>query len=338
MSTHLFVSDIHLGTGQAWDWARPNDAAALAEWLAWVASRDDVKDLVLLGDSLDNWICPPGVAPPTAGEILNCEQNAPVIAGLAELITRGVGVYVVRGNHDCDLTQSDLARALPGAHWCSYRWHTRAGGIQAEHGHMKSLFNSPDPCGRRPPFGYWISRALTRESGKPAGDMMDVVASAADDVLEAIFTSQTIAGAIWEAVCEQAGLSPRDTLVAPWGRPVTCSAIGRRYRNLLDEWRTLLSTGELWRRLQADCGDQRQNAKRTAQSEGWRCVVNGHSHKARLAKKTRGHDYIYANCGSWSRGSSREWVEVARDGDSIQAELRHWQDGAAVTAEREQLS
>ena len=334
MSTHVFVSDIHLGLGNAWDWSRPDDKAALVEWLEWLELRGDVKDLVLLGDSLDNWIHPPGSAPPSIGEILQADSNAAVAGALRRLMGAGIGLYIVRGNHDIGLSQMDVERHLKGAWWCSYRWHTRAPFVYAEHGHMKSLFNAPDPAGRRPPFGYWISRALTRSGPQAAGDMLDVVAGCADDVLEAAFTSQSLTTSIWEAVCEQAGLEPDDTIVAPWGRPMACRWVGERYASLIDEWWRLLSWGAMWRRLKADCGDQAGQAEHLTRQHGWRCVVMGHSHKALLDKQSGS---IYCNAGSWSRGAARTWVEIARDGARLTARLQRWADGVAITQALERI-
>jgi hypothetical protein len=152
--------------------------------------------------------------------------------------------------------------------------------------------------------------------------MDDVLKTAIDDALEAIFTSQTIAGAAWEAVCEASGLTPRDVIVSASGARWTARQVDERYRGLCDEWRRLMSWREYAARIAGDIGDLGPAADLIAR-RGDGIVVMGHTHEATDTGWRRNKRYL--NCGSWSRGHTRTWVEIARDGDSRpDASLRQW--------------
>lgn len=75
----LFISDIQMGDresvkptqGHAYGWLQPNRAQLLADFLAWVNTRKDVQQLIIIGDLFDEWVTPASlspVPPPSSGE------------------------------------------------------------------------------------------------------------------------------------------------------------------------------------------------------------------------------------------------------------------------------
>jgi hypothetical protein len=256
--------------------------------------------------------------PPTVATILTHPSNALVVAGIRACVAAGIGVYFVCGNHDMVMAQDDVERHFPGSHWCARSWIYSAGGLYAEHGHQHTLFNASDPTARYVPLGYWISRALTRPDGAGLG---------MDEVLK---TDQPLGESIWEAVCEAAGLAEIDIIVGPYGDRQTVADIRAGYSDVYSEWLHVVSRRERWRRLTADMGQLEPHAERISSQHKIRGVVMGHTHKAMLDRDTIGFDSIYANSGSWSRGSERTWVEAATDGaPRLAVALKHWRDGEA---------
>ena len=84
---YYFVSDIHLGSGNATQQQRVEDA--LCRWLDMVG--EDARAIYLLGDIFDFWFEYHNVVP---------KGYVRVLARLSELTRRGVDVVFITGNHD----------------------------------------------------------------------------------------------------------------------------------------------------------------------------------------------------------------------------------------------
>ena len=104
----LFISDIHIGalkkdkTNKGWDWYNPKtDGAQLSSFLKYLEQRqkknDDIKELVLLGDVFDLWVCPHDQKPHTFEEIIEAQRD---IVKDIKALTKTVPVIYVNGNHD----------------------------------------------------------------------------------------------------------------------------------------------------------------------------------------------------------------------------------------------
>ena len=79
-SKRIFLSDIHLSSDKIYNdhqditWFDPNKhKQRLIDFIDnyIIGKKNDIKDVILLGDIFNTWVCPPTIAPPTYQEIFN---------------------------------------------------------------------------------------------------------------------------------------------------------------------------------------------------------------------------------------------------------------------------
>jgi UDP-2,3-diacylglucosamine pyrophosphatase LpxH len=299
----LFISDMHLG--DEGDKHRPN----LLAFLRWAGQQDDVKDLVLLGDVFDTWTFPMATTPPDFRTIARDHGD---IVDAIRSCARGVqNVFYVTGNHDALLTQDDLD-AIFGTG--VVRWITRynAGLLYAEHGNRFSMLNAPDKLHDPAdgyPLGYFMTRlAATSDRGykRPAA-----IARCLDDMLEAAFTTQTLAESLIEALMEHAGKAPDDAFEMPGGRRrVTIRDVQRRYAPLFQRWVEKFGHQYALRAIRCE-QSLGWFADRLSIKYGYRVVVLGHTHRDVLDRDAIlvSNSRIYANAGG-GPGDTPTFVDV----------------------------
>lgn len=171
----VFISDLHMNVDGAYSWLVKH-APDLAQFLNNVNTRDDVAELIILGDLLDDWVSPVKYTPQTFAEILAAHNNSGVVAALQEVChNQDIAVTYVTGNHDMLSFESQnkevIANVFPGMIITSdspgLGVYTKDKVIWAEHGHRYTLFNSPDTWSRSRghlPLGYFISRLAASKS------------------------------------------------------------------------------------------------------------------------------------------------------------------------------
>ena len=171
----VFISDLHMNVDGAYSWLVKH-APDLARFLNNVNTRDDVAELIILGDLLDDWVSPVKYTPQTFSDILAAHNNANVVAALQAICDNpAIAVTYVTGNHDMLSFESQhkevIANAFPGMTITSdspgLGAYTKDKVIWAEHGHRYTLFNAPDTWSRSNghlPMGYFISRLAASES------------------------------------------------------------------------------------------------------------------------------------------------------------------------------
>ena len=164
----IFISDLHMNVDANYSWL-VDHRDDLAQFLNGVNTRDDVAELVILGDLLDNWVTPLIDPPQAFADILAASNNAGIVAALKAVCRNpNIKVTYVTGNHDM-LSFEDqnkvIANAFPGMNIVSEApglgAYTKDDVIWAEHGHPYCLFNAPDTwslTGSHLPMGYFISR------------------------------------------------------------------------------------------------------------------------------------------------------------------------------------
>jgi len=185
----VFISDIHLNVKGPYSWFVTN-AEKLVKFLNTVNAREDVAELVILGDLLDNWVSPVKYTPQTFSEILAANYGNGVVPTL-QAVCRNPGIVVtyVVGNHDMlsfnPQNYSLIARTFPGMKIVSdspgLGVYMKDNVIWAEHGHRYTLFNAPDiwsHAGGHLPLGYFISRlvasrSLTEGTAHTSPDVLD---------------------------------------------------------------------------------------------------------------------------------------------------------------------
>ena len=171
----IFISDLHMNVKGTFSWL-VNHASDLARFLNNVNTRDDVAELIILGDLLDDWVLPVKYTPQTFADILTANYDNGVVPALQAIcLNPKIAVTYVVGNHDMlsfELQNKKIiAKTFPGMTIISdilgLGYYIKDQVIWAEHGHRYTLFNAPDTWSRSGghlPMGYFISRLAASKS------------------------------------------------------------------------------------------------------------------------------------------------------------------------------
>jgi UDP-2,3-diacylglucosamine pyrophosphatase LpxH len=320
----IFISDVHLSSQALYDhpqkpaWYDPQVHAPrllgfMEKYI--LAHQARIKDVILLGDIFNTWVCPARQSPPTYRQIFTA--NRAVVQKLKAIVKAGIGLFFIHGNHDFDVTAHDLIRAIPGIKPIKYY---RTGRIHAEHGHRFDIFNKPDfitdPAHGRP-IGYYISRLVTSIDGSGYG-LLDLP-TYLDDVIEAALTPQNIFSSIIEGLAERAGMKSNDKIKMPQQKHITIDALKQRFARLEHVYTKSELIRDLYgRRYLHGCAD------RICRKYDFNIVVLGHTHNALIDKDFfLVDDRIYANTGSWCKPNAYT-VEIdkrSRSGEPIRVML-----------------
>ncbi len=171
----VVISDLHLGIDDRYTETRLN-RPYLIRFLQCLRNTADVRELVIAGDFLDEWFLP--VYYPSYTDQVQFYRNViannqEVFKELNRVISSGIKVVYVPGNHDLALEAEVLQAAIPrlvqardvfglGAYYTGDR-----NEIVIEHGHRYDVFSAPDTvtnaelCGNDDtilPAGYFYAR------------------------------------------------------------------------------------------------------------------------------------------------------------------------------------
>lgn len=299
----IFISDLHLSSKKLYDkgfsWFKiPDHQERLIKFIDKnIIGKSTIKDVILLGDIFNTWVCPAHLVPPTYEQIFT--DNQTVLEQFKKIIADGIQLFYVNGNHDFDLKPEVIRAAIPGITVID---RYRSGRIHAEHGHrFDEVFNKPDyfcdPAFGRP-IGYIISRLVTTFSSSGYG-ILDLP-TYLDDIVEAGFTSQNIFESIIEGLAERADLDDNGIIQLPNNKQVTIKNVKERYSRLAEKYSTSEFIKELWNR--SSLGWQ---ADRLCKKENINICIFGHSHKALIDKDFfLVEDRIYANSGAWCKDNA----------------------------------
>jgi len=337
----LFVSDIHMGAGNPWDWfSIEKESPYLTRFFEYVLDRyktkGDIKELVLLGDIFDLWVCPHDRKPHTFESIKEAQARViNVIKNTAETVP----TLYVNGNHDFQVTPEDINdnEAFDGKvkHIGDVY---RRGNILAEHGHQYALFNRPDPRNGGPhlklPLGYYITRLHTSLGGS-RGAKAKLIFQAIDELFQ-VMGPEKLPESVLDAMKDAVEMKKHDkvegfTMGDIYGEQ-EYGEIRDRYKNLFEDWKK--SVG-LWQSIQMIMCELNRLGTVADQlcRNGVEIVIFGHSHDTKMDKDTLFvKDRIYANCGYWCGFGEKEKVEdnahfVATDGKTV--ELYSFKDAEA---------
>ena len=330
----FFMSDVHLGGPKAWFKPDQHKANMLA-CLRWItkeaADLKNVKDLVLLGDLFDTWMFPMDEPPLELDAIANLHPEIiAAIRGCSEVLNSiGGNVFYVNGNHDMHVTQAELDRVFhPGV----VRWIPRYQGglLYAEHGSRFAMFNAPDylhDTASGLPVGYFVTRMLA--SGNNTYDSPRAIYGYVDEILKAIFTTETVAECLVEAIMEVAGRKPDDVFKMAGGRrDLTIADVRTKYAKLYQKWNSKFGPQYTLNAIRADVGSLGWFADELCRSQGFKVVVLGHTHDEELDKESlflkgsRG----YANSGYWCCAAP-SLVEVEKNPKCFMVRLHDWRNG-----------
>lgn len=346
-----FISDVHMSTTglgpyeHNFHWLSERQIGNLSSFLnSLVMLKPD--ELVILGDLLDNWVCPIDMTPPSMSEILRAPHNQPIISALNRLLDAGVKVIFNGGNHDQLVTAADLHQVMPrltvGDGWLNDSVY-RDARIHGEHGSARAMFNAPDPLHdprKRLPLGYFITRVVSTRAAR-TGEAEREWARYLDDLLETLFSSQRVAASVFEAVLEEANIPESATIAMPDNTSITVHEVKERYADLYDRWcDTHKGFGAGVRAVLAEFNYMDDMADQLCKRGGTNIVVLGHSHKPEIDKDTWFvDDRIYVNAGAWcEKEASGSFVEVETVDKEHFVRLREWDGKDSRTVRQETLS
>ncbi len=343
----IFMSDLHLnndfsfspsgnGYSQAYTWMNKNILTA-ASFLDWLQKREDIAELVILGDLLDGWVCPMLHAPTkNFVDILTEPRNAPVINALKRLCRKGNSVKVsyVPGNHDMLIGNLfTRAKRLKGLNvLCTgpgMGVYEKDRVIFAEHGSRFCLFNAPDTWSHRPgklPEGFFVTRVATEHAAR-GGTFLDVERILQDIIKKG--SRETLPRDFFSAITGKAkyakGTFVMDGLDGFLTDP-TYKDVFDCFAHIYDEWGARQDIVPPVMAPADDLGTLLPAASwifLTGQPYSPKILIFGHTHKydfrgfGRILRpaslRCRQYEQIYANAGTWIDGKTCTYIEVEAD-------------------------
>lgn len=185
------ISDLHLGANDSYAEINRN-RGALVDFLNHVRNSPNVKELVIVGDLIDEWFVPMNIDTfngKTQRDFVKrvALNNKPVITAFNSIIKDGkIKVTYVPGNHDLLITSEDVQSIMPGISEArdvkGLGAYTPADFLELviEHGHRYNFYCAPDFSNRSitqtdsilPP-GYFFTRMATSSviQGRPKRDI-----------------------------------------------------------------------------------------------------------------------------------------------------------------------
>lgn len=344
----LFVSDIHMGAGKPHDWFdRGEEAANLISFFKYVAKRyseeKDIKEIVLLGDVFDLWVCPHNEEPHTFEQILEAQSD--VIDAINEMADTVPTLYV-NGNHDYEVTSEDICTAFDRKVKHIGNVYRR-GNILAEHGHRHALFNRPDPKNGgthlRLPLGYYITRLhTTLEKGR--GVKAKMVFQAIDESFQ-VMGAEKLPESVLDSLKDAVEMPPKPKKVEKFNMGNICADqlyidVKERYKNLFEDWKDSVGFWQSIQMIMCELNRLGPVADHLCR-DGVEIVVFGHSHDTKMDKDSLFvKDRIYANCGFWCGFREEDKTDdnahfVATDGKIV--ELYSFKNGRTELKEALEL-
>ncbi|MFA5283300.1 MAG: metallophosphoesterase [Bacilli bacterium] len=171
----VVISDLHLGIDDRYSETIIN-RPYLIEFLKRLQQTSDVRELVIAGDFLDEWYLPVYFSSYSDSNKFyrDCiANNQEVIDEMKNVISSGIKLVYVAGNHDLLLESTVLDEAIPGiiqardAKGLGAYYTGGRNEIVIEHGHRYDVFSAPDTetnaelCGNNNtmlPSGYFYAR------------------------------------------------------------------------------------------------------------------------------------------------------------------------------------
>lgn len=346
----VFVSDLHMNVDSNYSWlvAHTGD---VAQFLNNVNSRDDVAELVILGDLLDHWISPVENTPNTFGDVLAADNNKDIVKALQALCSnQNLQVTYVAGNHDMlsfqDANKDQIYAAFPRINIISdapgLGAYTKDKVIWAEHGHRYTLFNAPDTwshAGSHLPLGYFISRLVATKSAR-SGQVLttpDVLNSfvqgASGTSGESIFDDAFIIG-VFNSIALWCEVWPWDLFIMSgldsFAIDPLVEEIALFYDGIYGGWPSRQDIVSPADAVFNDLGLLQQTADLIFQMPDNlkdqypftpRIILFGHTHEAAFETNSDEVENIYLNTGTWIDGKPMTWAEIeitdGNDGEKL---------------------
>ncbi len=340
----IYVSDVHMGAGRKpvkksfnYDWLGADEAKVFADFLKFLIDDAEIGEIILLGDTMDNWVCPIYDTPPAFDEIINTPVNKDVVKNLKALAAhKEKKLIYMPGNHDMLITKEILDNYFPGIIFggsAAYKSVYRTSRLRAEHGSAYAMFNAPDPInnpGNRLPLGYFISRvAATKHARTGSADRH--YWTYADDLLE-LLGPQKLPASVFEAILEEANIREDDDIKMYGSSCIKVKEVKSKYADLYEQWKVYYGKGVAFKAVMAEIGYLDDFADMLSKKGDTNIIIFGHSHKSDLDKDSWFvKDRVYANCGSWcDEEEPCTFVETQKDNEERvhHVRLNRWKNNA----------
>lgn len=344
----VFVSDMHMNVDGNYSWL-VDHAADLANFFNAVKNRNDVAEVVILGDLVDQWVAPVKNTPNTFADVLAASNNATIVTALKELCANpNLKVTYVAGNHDMlsfeEQNKETLVSTFPGLQVISdspgMGAYTKNEVIWAEHGHRYTMFNAPDTWshpGSHLPLGYFISRLAATKSAASGQvittpDLLDrfiktptkiprrlqgKISRPTDVFSDAFVIGVFNAIALWCEVWpwDKVTMNHTDSFSTdPW--VLNLSFV---YDEIYGKWPARQNRVSQVEAVWDDIGHLSGAANLLFEMPAYlrdkypftpRIIVFGHTHQAAFQYHSGEVDTIYVNSGTWIDNKPMTWVEI----------------------------
>lgn len=345
----VFISDLHMNVVGPYSWLDKH-AVDLAQFLNTVNARDDVAELVILGDLLDDWVSPVAYAPQTFADILGANYNNGVVPALQAVCHNpNIAVTYVTGNHDMLSFESQnkqvIADTFPNMTIISESpglgAYTKDNVIWAEHGHRYTLFNAPDTWSRSNghlPLGYFISRLAASKSVSSGQvvtslEVLDRFVKSPDKVNEYLrqggygevggIIDDAFIIAVFNAIAFWSGNWPWSTFTMDdldnFTSNPSVEDIALMYDTIFSGWPSRQDIVTNYEALFNDLGHLNSAANLLFEMPDRikdlypftpRIILFGHTHQAAFQYHSGEVETLYVNTGTWIDKKPMTWVEV----------------------------
>ncbi|MCA9539780.1 MAG: metallophosphoesterase [Myxococcales bacterium] len=327
-----FLSDIHIGDNAPTNWyQRDVHEGMLLAAFEHLIARDDLAEVIILGDLIDQWTYVPDRRPPTLEEIAAANPAIFGATGALARLAAHTSLTLLPGNHDMALGHQPGALAkVIGApvnqpSGVVYKPAAAQGQLVCTHGHIYSMFNAPDLLAS-PGDGLPIGHFITRLSALHANQQLKAGQTVADlphngdpnglgllgDAFEQIIVSykddnSSLAEVTIRTLVEAVGGTLDLTFDMLDGTRITATEVIARYANLHANYDKVASGSK--RLYGTDPGvralldtDVAHSIEHFAEvlSDKYTMIVMGHTHEPvdhRDGTWSFRADYVYANSG-----------------------------------------
>ena len=346
----IFISDLHMnnhfsfspdgnGYSHPYTWLKEN-IPTVAAFLNWLGERDDVAELIILGDLLDGWVCPMHHAPTRDFmDILTAPENRPIVDALKSLCKKASSIKVsyVPGNHD--MLIDNLFTPANGFESLNFistppgmGLYQKENVIFAEHGSRYCLFNAPDTWSHpnsRLPEGFFLTRVAAEYAAR-GGTFLDLM-----EVLQSIVKRgirETLPSEFFDAIKGKA-IGAKETFLMNgldgFSPDPTCTDVLKYYAAIYKKWNDRQDIVPREMSPVDDVGTLVPAASwifLTGKPYSPKILIFGHTHnfgvhgftsilgKEETSSRCKEYTHIYANTGAWIDGKTCTYIEVEDNG------------------------
>ena len=332
----VLISDLHMNEQRGFDDGYSlftENGKLLVDFLEYVRTSDQIKELVILGDMMDMWVVPmayhtfhDSVTDTKAyfHSVAEAAVNREVVAKINQIANEDtIRFSYVPGNHDMLFTEEIFHSIFPKGHWQGVEPGTGAyspeSSVVFEHGHNYDLFNAPDSVTTAEsllPPGYFITRIYATGNLQSTEKLKMQTESTENMSPELIYTTS------WDiavASINIPGFDPSSPQIYTHidgytqlyssndARDIYTQTVGsdwkeRQKKNGVRVPSSVIvgimnGSGKFWWFGTLEYSAIAQYF--TPQGSKIKIVVFGHTHHAMLKKGVATLDNIYANSGTW---------------------------------------